>query len=100
MQKKVNENDTNYYADLMLNRIISCVNQMMQDVPKIKSAFVYSINDDKTVNIKLPGNDQIYTRIQNQSIYQNLQPGDMVKLLLEDGSFSNCWIIARYPTNL
>lgn len=95
--KEKNNDNINVYADLMLNQIISCVRNMMQDVPKIKSAIVDSINDDNTVNIKLPGNDKVYTRIQNQSVFQDLIPGDLVKLLLEDGSFSNCWIIARYP---
>lgn len=95
--KEKNNDNINVYADLMLNQIISCVKNMMQDVPKIKSAIVDSINDDNTVNIRLPGNDKVYTKIQNQSVFQDLVPGDLVKLLLEDGSFSNCWIIARYP---
>lgn len=95
--KGKNMDNINSLADLMLNQILSCIKDMMQDVPKIKSAIVDSINDDNTVNIKLPGNDKVYTRIQNQSVFQDLIPGDLVKLLLEDGSFSNCWIIARYP---
>lgn len=61
--KEKNIDNINTYADLMLNQIISCVKDIMQDVPKIKSAIVDSINDDNTVNIKLPGNDKIYTRI-------------------------------------
>lgn len=100
MKNKNKQDNINNYADLFLTRINSCIKEMMQDVPKIKSAIVYSINSDNTVNVTLPGSDKIYTRIQNQSIYQDLTQGDMVKLLLEDGSFSNCWIIARYPRNI
>ena len=29
-------------------------------------------------------------------MYQDLQPGDGVELLLKDGTFSNCWIIAKH----
>lgn len=91
-------NDVNTYADAMLNRIMLCVEEMIQDVPKVKSAFVDSINSDGSINVKLPGdNENVYKNIQNQSIYQDLKAGDMVKILLEDGSFSNCWVIARYP---
>lgn len=98
--KNLSNQNIDIYADMMINRIVDCINEMMKEVPKIKSAIVESVNEDGTVNVTLPGDlEHIYTKIQNQSIYQDLKVGDMVKLLLEDGSFSNCWIIARYPKN-
>ena len=52
---------------------------------------------DGTVDVFLPSDpNSIFTRIQNQSIYQDLQIGDGVELLLKNGRFSNCWIIAKH----
>lgn len=87
----------NSYADIMIDKITKIVQDVMVGVPKIKSAIVSSVNQDGTVNISLPSDSEnIYTNIQNQSIYQDLQPGDGVELLLKDGTFSNCWIIAKH----
>lgn len=97
MRKNLNNNIDNY-ADLMLNKLVGIIDTKLKNVPRLKTAIVFSVNENKTVNVTLPGDgEKVYTNIQNQSIYQNLIPGDIVKLLLEDGSFSNCWIIARYP---
>ena len=89
--------DINSYADAMLARVTEIVQELIKDCPKTKSAIVDSVNQDGTVNVKLPSdNSNVYTRIQNQSIWQNLVPGDGVELFLKDGTFSNCWIIAKH----
>lgn len=97
MSNESYENDINTYADAMLNRFVIMFQDLVREVPKIKSAIVENVNSDGTVNVKLPSDtENVYTRIQNQSIWQNLVPGDEVELLLKDGTFSNCWIIAKH----
>ena len=91
------DGNMNQYADLMLTRIVQVVNDLMKTVPQLKSAIVDSVNDDGTVNVRFPSDRQnIYRNIQNQSIYQDLAPGDGVELMLKGGSFSNCWIVAKH----
>jgi hypothetical protein len=34
--------------------------------------------------------------VQNQSIYRNLQAGDNVKIIIENGSLSSMWIIGGF----
>lgn len=83
-------------ADLMLSRINSCVDDKNQKNVKIKSAIVTKVNDDGSVNVKLPDDEgDGFTRIQNQSVYE-LSEGDSVEILLKDGSFTNSWIIAKH----
>lgn len=62
---KKRSDNINRYADDMINKIMSCVDEKLRGVPKIKSAFVESINEDGTVNVTLPESDTVYTRIQN-----------------------------------
>lgn len=91
------DENINQLADLMIDKILKIFQDMVKGVPKIKSAIVHSVNQNGTVNITLPAEDEnVYTNIQNQSMYQDLQPGDGVELLLKDGTFSNCWIIAKH----
>lgn len=83
-------------ADLMLGRINSCVDDRAKKNVKIKSATVTKVNEDGTVNVSLPddgGNG--FSRIQNQSVYE-LSVGDSVEIMLKEGSFSNCWVIAKH----
>ena len=90
--------DINQCADDMLNRIITTVKaEIRKDSPRIETAIVQNINQDGTVDVFLPSDpNSIFTRIQNQSIYQDLQIADGVELLLKNGRFSNCWIIAKH----
>ena len=84
-------------ADSMINKIVKIVSSLIVGVPKIQGAIVEKVNENGTVNVYLPGDESnIYTNIQNQSIYQDLQPGDQVEILQKNGSFSNCWIIAKH----
>ena len=93
--------DINQCADDMLNRIITTVKaEIRKDSPRIETAIVQNINQDGTVDVFLPSDpNSIFTRIQNQSIYQDLQIGDGIELLLKNGRFSNCWIIGKHKSN-
>ena len=73
----------------MLNRIITTVKaEIRKDSPRIETAIVQNINQDGTVDVFLPSDpNSIFTRIQNQSIYQDLQIGDGIELLLKNGRF-------------
>lgn len=83
-------------ADLMLNRINSCVDDRTKKAVKIKSAVVTKVNDDGTVNVQLPNEDGSgFSRLQNQSVYE-LNVGDSVEILLKEGSFTNSWVIAKH----
>lgn len=84
-------------ADTMIAKIEKICSSFISGVPKIQSAIVAQVNENGTVNVYLPGDENnIYTNIQNQSIYQDLVPGDQVEIILKNGSFSNCWIIAKH----
>lgn len=83
-------------ADLMLNRINSCVDDRTKKAVRIKSAVVTKVNDDGTVNVQLPDDDGSgFSRLQNQSVYE-LNVGDSVEILLKEGSFTNSWVIAKH----
>lgn len=83
-------------ADLMLNRINSCVDDRTKKTVKIKSAVVTKVNDDGTVNVQLPDDEgDGFTRLQNQSVFE-LNVGDSVEVLLKEGSFTNSWVIAKH----
>ena len=83
-------------ADLMLNRINSCVDDRTKKAVKIKSAVVTKVNDDGTVNVQLPNEGGSgFSRLQNQSVYE-LNVGDSVEILLKEGSFTNSWVIAKH----
>lgn len=61
-------------ADMMLDKIMECVRQeIKKSTPRIESAIVQNINQDKTVDVYLPANpNDVFTRIKNESIYQDL----------------------------
>ena len=83
-------------ADLMLGRINSCVDDRAKKNVKIKSATVTKVNEDGTVNVSLPDDEgNGFSRIQNQSVYE-LDVGDSVEIMLKEGSFRNCWVIAKH----
>ena len=87
----------------LVNQLFSQINHMidykLNTSTQIKSAVVHSINSDNTVNIYIPPSTTIYHYIQNQSIYQNLKSGDNVKVIVENGSLSNMWIIGGFGLN-
>ena len=95
-RKLNNVNVANECADSMLNRITDCFKDSLKGVPQIKSAIVNSVNDDGTVTVFFPPNEnKLFTRISNQGPF-TLKEGDGVELLLKNGSFNNCWVIAKH----
>ena len=89
--------------DNLVQRFIAQVNQMidyrLKEMTKIESAVVESVNDNGTVNIFIPPNSTVYHNIQNQSIFQNLRPGDCVKVIKEKNDLSNMWVIGGFARN-
>ena len=79
-----------------LTQINNAIDYKLQNITQIKSAIVHSVNQDNTVNITIPPNYTIYHHKQNQSIYRNLHPGDQVKVIAENGSLSNMWIVGGF----
>ena len=84
-------------ADSLLSRILACVDQKAQSNDITKGAIVTRVNEDGTVNVKLPADEEghEFTKISNQSVYE-LYVGDSVELYLKGGRYSNCWIIAKH----
>lgn len=87
----------NDLADSLLSRILACVDQKNSSNDVTKGAIVTRVNEDGTVNVRLPADDsgQEFTRISNQSVYE-LNEGDSVELYLKGGRYSNCWVIAKH----
>jgi len=98
MSRRTSADALNSCADDMIQKIVSIVKEEIASTsPRIESAIVKNVNSDGTVDVYLPGDlNSVFTRIQNQSIYQDLIPGDSVEILLKKGKFSNCWIIAKH----
>lgn len=92
-------NSANECADSMLTRINECFQDSIKGLPKIKSAIVSAVNDDGTVDVYFPPNDKkFFTRISNQGAF-SLEVGDGVELMLKNGTFDNCWVIAKHGVN-
>ena len=92
-------NSINKYADDLLAKIDACIAERIKNTPQLVSAIVSKVNEDGTVNVYFPPNEKsVFTRIQNQSIY-DLQVGDSVEIVLKDGTYSNCWILAKHGVN-
>lgn len=90
----------NSCADSMIEKILDCLRGEMKKSTYIDTAIVNSVNEDGTVNVYFPpDNSKIFTKISNQTPFQ-LEPGDGVELLLKDGSYSNCWVIAKHGATL
>lgn len=63
---------------------------------QLASAIVNKVNEDGTVDVYFPPNEEsIFTRITNQTCFK-LSKGDSVEIMLKNGSFSNCWICAKH----
>lgn len=79
-----------------LTQINDAIDYKLNGLSQIKSAVVHSVNQDDTVNIFIPPSSTIYHNVQNQSIYRNLNPGDNIKVIVENGNLSNMWIIGGF----
>lgn len=89
----MNENKLVQKFFKQINKIID---YKLNKLTQIKSAIVHSINQNGTVNLIIPPDKTVYHNIQNQSIYQNLKVGDNVKIIKENNSLSNMWIIGGF----
>ena len=92
-----NEKSMSYYADKMISRIVKCVkDELQRNTSRIETAIVTQVNTNGTVNVSLPADENSkFTNISNQTPFE-LFVGDSVEIMLKNGSFSNCWIIAKH----
>lgn len=68
--------------------------------PTYKAAVVQVVNDDGTVDVYLPPNqDILVTRILNKC-GEPLLVGDSVEIATKNGSLSNCWVAIKHGTNV
>ena len=89
--------DFDKLGDSFLTQIKNYIDYEINQGVKIDSAVVSRVNTDGTVDIYFPPDkDKIFTKIQNQSVYQDLKPGDGVKILYPNGAESSCWIIGKH----
>lgn len=89
-------NDIFQDADNMIDFINKMVTEKLKGVPVLKPAIVSRINENNSVDIYIPPDrDKIFTNISNQTPFE-LKVGDSVELLLKDGTYSNCWVIAKH----
>lgn len=84
------------FADELLGKIDKRIDERINNLPCFYSGIVDNINIDGTVDVYFPPNKKsIFTKIQNQSIYE-LSVGDSVEIIAPHGNLSNCWICARH----
>ena len=97
MSDKNNFYDINQYADAMISKIVQFTKEEIKRTAiRIESAIVTNVHDDGSVDVVLPSDESSgFTKIQNQSAHP-LKAGDAVEILLKNGSFNNCWIIAKH----
>ena len=87
----------NELSDNLLTQIKNYIDYEINQGVRLDSAIVSKVHTDGTVDIYFPPDkNKIFTKIQNQSIYQDLKPGDGVKVIYENGSESSCWIIGKH----
>lgn len=80
----------------MLQQIIYCAKQEMKKSPRIESAIVSNVNNNGTVDVIFPSEENYgFKNIQNQTPFE-LKKGDSVEIMLKDGSFNNCWVMAKH----
>ena len=97
--KNYNQTDVMKQADDFIARINECIEERIKGLPQFRSAVVSNVNEDGTIDIYFPPDkDNQLTRIQNQSIYE-LNVGDSVEVVLKNGSFNNCWILAKHQND-
>jgi len=93
---ETSKNSLNSSADKMLNEITSVINNAIKYTPRYSGAIVSRVNENGTVNVYFPpDNNTIFTNISNQTPFA-LKEGDSVEIVLKDGSYNNCWIVAKH----
>ena len=86
----------NPLVNKFLKQISKIIDHKLEKLTTVESAIVDQVNLDGTVNLHIPPDSTIFTNIQNQSIYQDLQVGDCVKVLKQNNKASNMWIIGGH----
>ena len=83
-------------ADAFMAEIEKKITDKMSGNLQLKTAVVSRVYPNRTVDVYIPpNNDTILKGIQNQCCFE-LSEGDTVELILKNGSFSNCWVLARH----
>ena len=89
-----NQTELNNMADKFIGEMKNWIKEGTKGSPRSVGAIVSKLYEDGTVDIYLPGSEDVkFTRIQNQSVFE-LNEGDSVEVFLKDGTFNNCWIFA------
>ena len=89
-----NQTELNNMADKFVGEMKNWIKEGTKGSPRSVGAIVSKLYEDGTVDIYLPGSEEVkFTRIQNQSVFE-LNEGDSVEVFLKDGTFNNCWIFA------
>ena len=92
------DSNTNDFVASVIDTIKKCIREEMSAQSDIITAIVSSVNNNGTVNIYLPSKpEMVYTNISNHTPFL-LSEGDGVEVLVKNGSYSNCWIIAKHGT--
>lgn len=86
----------NPLVNKFLKQISKIIDHKLEKLTTVESAIVDQVNLDGTVNLHIPPDSTVFTNIQNQSIYQDLQVGDCVKVLKQNNKASNMWIIGGH----
>lgn len=86
----------NPLVNKFLKQISKIIDHKLEKLTTVESAIVDQVNLDGTVNLHIPPDSTMFTNIQNQSIYQDLQVGDCVKVLKQNNKASNMWIIGGH----
>ena len=94
-----NTNNINNSASQLIKSINTVIDDKLKTVLRLDSAIVKRVGNNGTVDIYFPPENNIeFTSISNQTPF-TLYPGDSVEVLIKDGSYSNCWIVAKHKVS-
>lgn len=86
-------------ASQMIKFINSIIDDKLKNIVRVDSAIVKRVSEDGTADIYFPPENNVeFTSVSNQTPFA-LSPGDSVEVLIKNGSYSNCWIIAKHQAS-
>jgi len=89
--------DVKDFKDVIENLIDS--KMVKQGISNYIAAVVASVNEDDTINVYIPpNNDKIITGLLNKT-GQTLSAGDSVELCTKNGKVKNAWVAIRHGDN-
>lgn len=92
-------NNINDNASQMIKFINSIIDDKLKNIVRVDSAIVKRVSEDGTADIYFPPENNVeFTSVSNQTPFA-LSPGDSVEVLIKNGSYSNCWIIAKHQAS-